>query len=59
MRDELSDSTALLEKLVRQVMHESDPVKYNQFAAELWRVLECEHLRNNETLDQETCRFGI
>jgi len=46
MPDPLATSTHLLQQLVKQVMHESDPAKYDQLAGEILRVHEeREHLR--------------
>lgn len=46
MPDAYANSTALLEQLLRQVMKETDPVKYDRLAAEIRQVLEeREHLR--------------
>lgn len=62
MLDPLANTTALLEQLVRQVMKETDPVKYDIMTAEIRRVLdEREHLRSalalQEKLDQDKdCR---
>ena len=58
MPDAFANSTALLEQLVRQVMKETDPVKYDRLAAEIRQVLEeREHLRKTldlkKRLDQE------
>ena len=58
MPDGFADSTALLEKLVREVMKETDPAKVDQLAAEIWRVIsERDRLRSAEELDQEPRRF--
>ena len=40
MSDNLGNSNARLEKLVRQIMKEKDPVKFDALCAELWRVLD-------------------
>lgn len=40
MQDPLADSTALLERLIHQIAKETDPEKYDDLAAEIWRVLE-------------------
>lgn len=40
MPDAYANSTALLEQLLRQVMKEIDPVKYNRLAVETRQVLE-------------------
>ena len=38
--------TARLEQLVKQIMQELDPVKYDQLASEIWTILdELESLR--------------
>jgi hypothetical protein len=39
MSDPLADSTARLERLVEQVMKETDPDKCDELCAEIWRVL--------------------
>ena len=61
MPDAYANSTALLEQLLRQVMKETDPVKYDRLAAEIRQVLEeREHLRTaidlQERLDHEKKR---
>lgn len=40
MADNLAESTAKLERLVAQIMKESDPSKYDELGSEIWRVLE-------------------
>lgn len=40
MPDPFAESAALLEDLVQKVMKESDPVKYDQLAAEIRRALD-------------------
>jgi hypothetical protein len=42
--DELADSTALLERLVRQILAEKDPEKVDQLGCEIWRALEAHDL---------------
>ena len=39
MPDPLADSTAVLERLLDQIMKETDPVKYDELGAEIWRIL--------------------
>jgi hypothetical protein len=39
MSDNLADSTARLERLVAQIMKETDPVKYDEIGSEIWRAL--------------------
>ena len=38
MSDNLADSTAQLERLVAQIMKETDPVKYDEIGSEIWRA---------------------
>ena len=46
MSDPLADSSARLERLLDQVMTETDPVKYDELCAEIWRALyELEEVR--------------
>ena len=47
MPDAFAESTARLESLLRQAMKETDPVKCDELAAEIWRVLEeRDHLKS-------------
>jgi hypothetical protein len=39
MPAQFEESTARLQRLVRQVMKESDPLVYDLLAEEIWRVL--------------------
>ena len=39
MSDSLARSTALLERLVRQIMKETDPERYDELAEQIWRAL--------------------
>jgi hypothetical protein len=39
MPDAFADSTARLERLLEQIMRETDPIKYDDLGAEIWRVL--------------------
>lgn len=39
MSEPLADSSSRLELLLEQIMKETDPVKYDQLGAEIWRVL--------------------
>jgi len=38
--DDLTDVTAQLEQLVRVIMHESEPQRFDELGAAIWRVLE-------------------
>ncbi len=40
MSDNLGNSNARLETLVRQIMKERDPLKYDELCLELWLVLD-------------------
>ena len=40
MSDRLAESTARLERLLQQIKKETDPAKYDELAAEIWRVLD-------------------
>jgi hypothetical protein len=40
MSDEIGISNARLEKLVRQIMKEKDPVEFDELCSELWVVLD-------------------
>jgi len=40
MCENRSDSTARLERLVRQIMKEEDPLKFDELGEEIWRVLD-------------------
>jgi hypothetical protein len=45
MSDPLADLNARLKRLLEQTMKETDPVKYDDLGAKIWRVLsEREHL---------------
>lgn len=47
MLDKVADSTARLEQLLKQIMKEKDPARYDALASEIWSVLqELERLRN-------------
>lgn len=49
MPDAYANSTALLEQLLRRVMKETDPVKYDRLAAEIRQVLEeCQIFRGSD-----------
>jgi hypothetical protein len=39
MSDSLVDLTTRLGQLVQQIMKETDPAKYDDLGAEIWRVL--------------------
>ena len=40
MPENLADSTIRLQRLVRQIVKETDPVKYSELGSEIWRVLD-------------------
>ena len=40
MFDDVANSTAQLERLVKLILSESDPVKFDELGAEIWRVLD-------------------
>ena len=49
MSADLANSTANLERLLDQIMKETDPVKYDELGPEIWRVLiERERLTSTE-----------
>jgi hypothetical protein len=39
MPDPLADLNARLGELLRQIMKETDPEKYDELGAEIWRIL--------------------
>ncbi|MFZ0732730.1 MAG: hypothetical protein WAM79_10445 [Candidatus Sulfotelmatobacter sp.] len=39
MSDNLADSNAQLERLVAQIMKETDAMKYEEIGSEIWRAL--------------------
>jgi hypothetical protein len=39
MPDAFAQSTARLEQLVREIIKETEPVRYDSLAEEIWRVL--------------------
>jgi hypothetical protein len=39
MPDNLAELTARLEQLVSEIMKETDPVRYDELAGEIWQVL--------------------
>ena len=46
----LTETTLRLQQLVGQIMKETDPIRYDELGAEIWRVLdEREHLREQES----------
>lgn len=53
MLDAFADSTALLERLVRQVTKETNPVQYDKLAAEIRHVLEERELLRDATALKE------
>jgi hypothetical protein len=54
MPDAFADSTAELERLVRRILTETDPTRYDELAAEIWRVLdERERLKKPKRLDED------
>jgi len=40
MSDNIGNFDARLEKLLKQIMKEEDPVKYDELCSELWLVLD-------------------
>jgi len=40
MFDDVANSTAQLERQVKLIMSESDPAKFDELGAEIWRVLD-------------------
>lgn len=40
MPDALADSTDQLERLLKQIMSETDPIKYDELGAQIWRDLD-------------------
>jgi hypothetical protein len=53
--DRLAKSTMLLEQLLRQIMNETDPEKYDELGAEIWRVLrEREPVPDKQSLENKT-----
>jgi hypothetical protein len=40
MSDDFGNSNAQLEKLLKRIMKEKDPVKYDELCSELWLVLD-------------------
>jgi hypothetical protein len=40
MSDNIENSNARLEKLLKRIMKEKDPVKYDELCSELWLVLD-------------------
>lgn len=56
MSDAFAESTARLEQLLDRVMEETDPAKFDELSAEIWRLLdERESLRKKLGL-QDGCR---
>lgn len=55
MSDRLAELTMLLEQLLRKIMNETDPAKYDELGAEIWRVLrEREALTDKQSLENKT-----
>lgn len=50
MADALGDSDARLEQLLRQILSEKDPDKYDELGAEIWRVLHERDRLNGESV---------
>ena len=40
MSDDIGNSNAQLEKLLKRIMKEKDPVSYDELCSELWLVLD-------------------
>jgi len=54
MRDPVADSNARLGQLVRRIMKETDPAKYDELGEEIWRALsERERLVCEESLPEK------
>jgi hypothetical protein len=54
MPDAFAESTSELERLVRRILTETDPTRYDKLAAEIWRVLdERESLNTPKRLDED------
>jgi hypothetical protein len=55
MSDRLAELSTRLEQLLRQIMKETDPAKYDELGAEIWRVLnERERLTSKPSFPQKT-----
>jgi hypothetical protein len=55
MPDAFAESTARLEQLVREIIKETEPVRYDKLAEEIWRVLaERERLAERGELASKT-----
>ena len=54
MRDSLVDSNTRLTQLLRQIMKETDPAKYDELGDEIWRALsERERLVGQESVPEK------
>lgn len=54
MTDAFQDSRARLEGLLKRVMTEKDPAKYDDLSAEIWKVLDdLEALRKRQDTQKE------
>lgn len=51
MFDDIANSTAQLERLVKVIMSEPDPVKFDELRTEIWQVLD-----ERERLLNGSCR---
>ena len=59
MSDEIGTSNARLERLVRQIMKEKDPVEFDELCSELWLVLnEPEVLAGVESRGDEASKMA-
>jgi hypothetical protein len=56
MPDTFADSTAELERLVRRILTETDPTRYEELAAEIWRVLDERERQKSALSDPDTTR---
>lgn len=59
MSDPLADSLERLKRLVDQIMIEGDPAKYDEFACEIWRVLDERRVLQTVTKEVTSTARGI
>jgi organic hydroperoxide reductase OsmC/OhrA len=53
MPGDLSDSTARLAQLVRQIMKEPDPLRFDELGGEIWRVLDERECRTRYSVAEQ------
>ena len=53
MPDKFAECNARLEQLVHEIMKETNPVRYDQLAEEIWRVLEQREEENNADKNEQ------